>query len=110
MRTDLHVGIFDVIIFLGVFQGLLLSFIFIKNSGGKRRSNLFQGLLLISFSLAIFEEWLNNTGYIVRVLYLTNFSESLNFVFAPCLYFYIWTSLNPDSNRKAWIHFIPFFF
>ena len=110
MRTDLHVGLFDVIIFLGVFQGLLLSFFFIKNSGGNRRSNLFQGLLLISFSLAIFEEWLNNTGYIVRVLYLTNFSESLNFVFAPCLYFYIWTSLNPDSNRKAWIHFIPFFF
>jgi AraC-like DNA-binding protein len=110
VRTDLHVGIFDVIIFLGVFQGLLLSFIFIKNSGGKRRSNLFQGLLLLSFSLAIFEEWLNNTGFIVRVLYLTNFSESLNFVFAPCLYFYIWTSLNPGSKRKAWMHFIPFFF
>jgi AraC-like DNA-binding protein len=110
MRTDLHVGVFDVIIFLGVFQGLLLSFFFIKNSGSKRRSNLFQGLLLISFTLAIFEEWLNNTGYIVKVLYLTNFSESLNFTFAPCLYFYIWTSLNPDSKRKAWAHFIPFFF
>jgi AraC-like DNA-binding protein len=110
MRTDIHVGVFDVIIILGVFQGLLLSVFFIKNSGGKRRSNLFQGLLLISLTLAIFEEWLNNTGYIVRVLYLTNFSESLNFVFAPCLYFYIWTSLNPDSKRKAWVHFIPFFF
>jgi AraC-like DNA-binding protein len=110
MRTDLHIGIFDVIIFLGVFQGLLLSWFFIKNSGGNRRSNLFQGLLLVSLALAIFEEWLNNTGLIVRVLFLTNFSESLNFTFAPLFYFYIYTSLNPDSKRKAWIHFIPFFF
>ena len=110
MRTDIHIGIFDVIIFLGVFQGLLLSWFFIKNSGGNRRSNLFQGLLLVSLSLAIFEEWLNNTGMIVRALYLTNFSESLNFAFAPLFYFYIWTSLNPDSKRKSWIHFIPVFF
>ena len=83
MRTDIHIGIFDVIIFLGVFQGLLLSWFFVKNSGGNRRANLFQGLLLVSLSLGIFEEWLNNTGLIVRVLWLTNFSESLNFAFAP---------------------------
>ena len=110
VRTDIHIGIFDVIIFLGVFQGLLLSWFFIKNSGGNRRANLYQGLLLVSLSLAIFEEWLNNTGLIVRALYLTNFSESLNFAFAPLFYFYIWTSLNPDSKRKTWIHFIPVFF
>ncbi len=110
MRTDVHIGIFDIIIFLGVFQGLLLSWFFIKNSGGNRKANLYQGLFLITISLAIFEEWLNNTGLIVRALYLTNFSESLNFAFAPLFYFYIWTCLNPESKRKTWIHFIPFFF
>ena len=110
MRTDTHVGFFDVIIFLGVFQGLLLAWFFIKNVQSNRKPNLYQGLLLISLSLAIFEEWLNNTGYIVKVLYLTNFTESLNFVFAPLFYFYIYSSLNPDSRRKVWIHFIPFFF
>ncbi len=110
MRTDINVGIFDVIIFLGVFQGLLLSWFFIKNSGGNRRSNLFQGLFLMSLALAIFEEWLNNTGLIVRVLFLTNFSESLNFTFTPLFYFYILTSLHPESKRKVWVHFIPFFF
>lgn len=110
MRTDIHIGIFDVIIFLGVFQGLLISWFFIKNSGGNRRANLFQGLLLVSLSLGIFEEWLNNTGLIVRVLWLTNFSESLNFAFAPLFYFYIRATLNPESKRKTWVHFIPFFF
>ncbi len=110
MRTDIHIGIFDVIIFLGVFQGLLLSWFFIKNSGGNRKANLYQGLFLVTISLSIFEEWLNNTGVIVRVLWLTNFSESFNFAFAPLFYFYIRTCINPDSKRKTWVHFIPFFF
>jgi AraC-like DNA-binding protein len=109
MRTDIQVSIFDVIIFLGVFQGLMLSWFFIKNYRGEKRYNLFQGLLLLSMSLAIFEEWLNNTGFIVRVLYLTNFSESLNFTFAPLLYLYIRNSLNQESGKRAWWHFVPFF-
>jgi hypothetical protein len=106
MRTDIHVGLIDVFIFLGVFQGFLLSFFFIKNYNVSKKANLYQGLLLLSLSLAIFEEWLNNTGYIVRVLSITNFSESLNFAFAPLFYLYIKSSLNPDEDKKDWTHFI----
>ena len=106
MRTDIHVGIFDVFIFLGVFQGFLLSWFFIKNVQNNRKANLYQGLLLLSLSLAIFEEWLNNTGYIVKVLSITNFSEFLNFAFAPLFYLYIRSSLNPDEKKKVWVHFI----
>lgn len=110
MRTDIHVGIFNAFIFLGIFQGLLLSWFFIKNIQNNRKANLYQGLLLLSLSLAIFEEWLNNTGYIVKVLSLTNFSESLNFVFGPLFFLYIRSSLNPEERKKVLIHFIPFFF
>jgi len=110
MRTDIHVGIFNAFIFLGIFQGLLLSWFFIKNIQNNRKANLYQGLLLLSLSLAIFEEWLNNTGYIVKVLSLTNFTESLNFVFGPLFYLYIRSSLNPEERKKVLIHFIPFFF
>jgi len=110
MRTDIHVGIFDVFIFLGVFQGLFLSWFFISSSQNTRKANLFQGLLLLFISLAIFEEWLNNTGFIVRVLWLTNFSEPLNFAFLPLFYFYVRSSLNPDERKKVWIHFIPALF
>jgi len=110
MRTDIHVGIFDAFIFLGIFQGLLLSWFFIKNVQNNRKANLYQGLLLLSLALAIFEEWLNNTGYIVKVLSLTNFSESLNFVFGPLFFLYAGSSLNPGERKKALIHFIPFFF
>lgn len=106
MRTEIHVGIFDVFIFLGVFQGFLLSWFFIKNVQNNRRANLYQGLLLLFLSLTIFEEWLNNTGYIVKVLSVTNFSESLNFTFAPLFYLYIRSSLDPEERRKDWVHFI----
>jgi len=110
MKTDIHVGFFDAIIFLGVCQGLFLSWFFITSTQSTRKANLFQGLLLLSISLAIFEEWLNNTGFIVKVLWLTNFSEPLNFAFLPLFYFYIRSSLNPDERKKVWIHFIPVLF
>jgi AraC-like DNA-binding protein len=106
MRTEIHVGLVDVFIFLGVFQGLFLSWFFIKSFQNTRKANLYQGLLLLFLSLTIFEEWLNNTGYIVKILAVTNFSEALNFTFAPLFYLYIRSSLNPDESRKDWVHFI----
>ena len=106
MRTEIHVGIFDAFIFLGVFQGFLLSWFFIKSVQNTRKANLYQGILLLAMSLCIFEEWLNNTGYIVKVLALSNFSEPLNFALAPLFYLYIRSSLNPDERRKDWVHFI----
>ncbi len=106
MRTEIHVGIFDAFIFLGVFQGFLLSWFFIKSVQNTRKANLYQGLLLLALSLCIFEEWLNNTGYIVKIPALSNFSEPLNFALAPLFYLYIRSSLNPEERRKDWVHFI----
>jgi AraC-like DNA-binding protein len=110
MRTDISVGFFDVIIFLGVFQGIFISWFLIKNYQGDRRANLYHGLLLLSFSLVIFEEWLNNTGFIVRILSLTNFSESVTLAIGPLYFLYLRNSLNPGEQRKEWQHFIPFLF
>ena len=110
MRTDIHIGFLDVFIFLGVFQGLFLSWFFITSIQNTRKANLYQGLLLLSISLAILEEWLNNTGFIVKVLWLTNFSEPLNFTILPLFYFYIRSSLIPDERKKVWNHFIPALF
>jgi AraC-like DNA-binding protein len=106
MRTDIHIGVFNAFIFLGVFQGLFLSWFFIKKGQKDKKANLYQGLLLLFLSLNIFEEWLNNTGYIVKVLAITNFSEPTNFTFAPLLYLYVINSLNPGKKRKEWMHFL----
>lgn len=106
MRTDIHIGIFDLFIFLGVFQGILISWFFIKNSDNYRRANLYQGILLFLLSLNIFEELLNNTGYIVKFLAITNYGEPSNFAFAPLLYLYIRSSLYPKKKEHVWGHFV----
>lgn len=95
--------------FLGVCTGLVLSLLFIVKSKSNIKANLFQGLLLLSLSLGLSEQLLNLTGYITRVLAITNFSEPLNLVYGPLLYLYIKRSLDQNSSKKEWLHFIAFF-
>jgi len=110
MRTDINISVIDIFIFLGVFQGVFLSWFFIIRGQNDKKANLYQGLLLLFLSLTIFEGWLNYTGYIVKVLAITNYSEPLNFTFAPLFYWYIIKSLNPEEKRKEWIHLLPAIF
>ena len=89
MITETKLSIFSVFIFLGIFQGLILSYFCIKNGSRKNIANVFQGILLFALSCAMLEEFLNETGYIVKVLWLTNFAEPYNFAFAPLFYLYV---------------------
>ena len=110
MRTDIDLGIVDGIIFLGVFQGLLLAIFFLKYRGRHNIANLYQGWFMLALSLAILEELLNNTGYIVRVPAISNFAEPLNLAYGPLFFLYVQRSLKPlQRNRQDWYHFLPFF-
>lgn len=106
MRTEITIGVFDLIIFLGIFQGIFLSWFFIRNSDKEQKANLYNGILLLFLSLTMFEELLNNTGYIVKFLPITNYSEPFNFTFAPLLYFYVVSCLDPKNERTKWPHFV----
>lgn len=108
MNTDIHINFFSVFIFIGIVQGIILSYYFVKNGGGKRIANIFQGVLLLTLSLGMFEELLNETGYIVQVLWLSNFSEPFNFAYPPLFYLYIKLSLNPEFKKKDLLHFLVF--
>ena len=106
MITDVSIGIFDIIIFLGVFQGLFISWFFIKNGFREHRSNLFQGILLLALVIAMSEEWLNNTGLITRVLPIANYAEWLNFAFGPLFFLYVRYNFKQERGRRDWMHFI----
>ena len=110
MITDTYLNFFSVFNFLGVCMGLILSYFFIRKGGANKVANIMQGILLLTLSLGIFEEVLNETGYIVQVLWLSNFSESFNFIFAPLFYLFIKNSLKPTFNKKDLLNFIPFLF
>ncbi|MFO7575024.1 MAG: AraC family transcriptional regulator [Bacteroidales bacterium] len=108
MNTTVEIDLLSVFIFLGVFLGLLLSLFFIFKSSPNASANKYQGLLLLSISLCILEMFLNMTGYIVRMLPITNVTEPLNLVIGPLLYLFIKRSLEPSGIKRKWIHFVLF--
>jgi AraC-like DNA-binding protein len=111
MNTTTHLNAISAFIFIGVFQGLILSFFFIFKSSSNIKANRYQGLLLLALTLCILEQLLNQTGYITRVLVITNYSESLNLTIGPLLYLFVKISLDQSGSKKDWIHFIlPFLY
>jgi AraC-like DNA-binding protein len=109
MNTTTHIDALSVFIFLGVFQGLVLSVFFVLKSRSNILANRYQGLLLLFLSLGNLEQLLNLTGYIVKVLPITNFSEPLNFIYGPLIYLFVKRSLDQTHTEKDWMHFIVFF-
>lgn len=110
MITDTFISVFDLVIFLGIVQGIFISWFFIRSGRRDVKPNLYQGILLLFLTMAMLEELLNNTGYIVRVLPISNFAEPSNFAFGPLAFLYIRSLLYPDSKKKAWPHFLLFAF
>jgi len=106
MNTSIHIDAISAFIFIGVIQGLILSFFFIKKSSSNIKANLYQGLLLLSLTLCILEQFLNLTGYITRILVITNYSEPINLVIGPLLYLFIKRSVDQSDSKKDWMHFI----
>jgi AraC-like DNA-binding protein len=109
MNTTINIDFLTAFIFIGVFQGLVLSVFFIFMPSPNKRANIYQGLLLLSLTLSIIEQLLNLTGYIVKVLPVTNSTESLNLIIGPFLYLFVKRSLDPVRSKKEWMHFIIFF-
>jgi len=66
------------------------------------------GFLILVLSLIMFEGWLNYSGYIFKWLWLSNFSEPLNYTIAPLTYLFMTIQLGDKRSKKEWLHFIPF--
>ena len=106
MNATIHIDVFSVIIFLGVFLGLILSLFFIFRPSPNIKANRYQGLLLLSLSLIFFEVILNQTGFIVKVLPVTYSTAALNLFIGPFLYLYVKRSLEQSGSKKEWFNFI----
>jgi len=107
MNTTVNIDGFSVFIFLGVFLGLVLSLFFIFKPSTNSTANRFQGFLLLTLTLCILEMVLNMTGFITRVLFITNTTEPLNLIIGPFLYLFIKRSIGQDGSKKEWLHFLP---
>jgi AraC-like DNA-binding protein len=106
MNTTTHLSAISIFIFIGVLQGYILSLFFIFKPSPNIKANRYQGLLILTLALCITEQFLNITGYITRVLVITNSTEWLNLLIGPSLYLYVKRSIDPTDSKKEWIHFI----
>lgn len=106
--VPIQIDFIAAVIFLGIFSGLFVSFFLIKKSIQNKSPNVYMGFLILALSLIMLEGLLNYTSYIFKVLWLSNFSEPLNFVIAPLTYLFMTTQLGDKRGRKDWLHFTPF--
>lgn len=104
-----RLDIFSLLILLGIFQGIFLAYFFLNRENRKVQSNMAIGLFVLAMSLTISEIFLNYSHFILKVIWINDFSEPLNFVYGPFWYFYVRTSLGFRFRKKDWWHFIPFF-
>ncbi|MCK5443071.1 MAG: AraC family transcriptional regulator [Maribacter sp.] len=104
----IRINFIALVIALGTFLGFFISYFLIKKSWKRNLPNVFMGVFLLSIALSMLEGWLNYTGYIFKVLWLTNFSEPTNFIIAPLIYLFVTSQFKDFHKNSSWWHFIPF--
>ncbi len=102
-RTDL----FAFLIFLGMVQGPVLAYFFLKHSRGPQAPNRYLGSLMLGQTLLMTDVWLCYTNYMFEVVWLDDSTEWVNLLLFPLIYLYFKTSLDGRPSRRAWLHFLP---
>lgn len=105
-----HISPIDLIIFAGVFQGILLSIIWFIKANNKSQFILAFFLLTLSFKLLLNSKICLNFLSIYPIF--VPLFDCLPFLFPPLMYFYIYFSTQPQKPFKLAqiLHFIPPFF
>ncbi len=109
-EIPLHIDFISLVILLGSFLSFFTSYFLIIKSWHRNLPNLFMGFFLLAIALTMLEGWLNYTGYIFQVLWLTNFSEPTNFIIAPLIYLFVASQFKDFNKNNYWWHFLPFVF
>ena len=102
-----QLDLYTIILLTGIIQGLLLSILLIRR-GSENSANTILGLLSLSFTLTITEIFLNHTELMLSVIFLYNFSESVQFALGPLLLLYMRRLAGYPPINTKYLHFIPF--
>lgn len=110
LEQSYQIDIFSIIIFLGVVQGLFLGIQFFTGSRRQVPGNIFLGAFILGITLVIWEIFLCYSAYIVQLIHFYDFAEPTNFLLAPLVYLYIYTSIHQKPPKAYQWHFLPFVF
>jgi AraC-like DNA-binding protein len=110
VKIEPNINLFAFLIFLGIIQGLVLSYFFLNKKNRVYQANIFLGLLMLAFSLISLDIFLCYTGYMANLAWLDNYSESFVFAVGPLFYLYVKASLKGKVQASQVLHFLPFVF
>lgn len=97
-----------VLLLIAAGQGVFLSATLCTNRD-KGLSNLFLGLIVLFFSLQLFDLVLLSSGKALEYPHLTFWSIPFNLAFGPLLYLYTVSIISKKELRKVQLlHFVPF--
>ncbi len=106
----IKIDIYALFIFLGVVQAIFLASFFVFNKQGNLLANRYLGALLVAFAAALTEILLCYTNYMFWVIWLIDFAEPTNFLFAPLIYLYHRSFLQKPFKKSDLLHFLPSIF
>jgi hypothetical protein len=102
---EYQIDVFVVFIFLGIIQGIFLSFFFLLSKNSRKQFHIFQGFLLLTTASCLLEIFLLYTGYIIHIIHLVDFSEPMALMIGPFLYLFVVSYINGKlPTKKVWIH------
>lgn len=99
--------LFALFIFLGIVQAVFLCFFFFSKANRKIEANVYEGLMVFSMACSNFEIFLCYTGYILKCLWLVDFSEPLSFVIGPSFYLMVTSLIHGKTTKTRYLHFVP---
>ena len=110
MNEKFSIDWYLLIVFLGIFQALLLSLLLLIKSRKSGRRFRYLALLIFSLALILTDVFLNYSGYIIQIIQIDKFSFPIQFLVAPSLFVFINKSLYPNRKNGSWIHYLVFIF
>lgn len=109
ITTNPKLDLYTIVLLIGHVQGIFLTYFFFINRK-QNPANIFLGCLILVLTLSLTEVFLNYSGLMLSILHLHNFSEPLQFLVGPLLYFYVRAYTSKKMQTIQYLHLIPFIF
>lgn len=103
-------GIYSIIIFLGIIQSLFLAVIILRIKKGNRKANQMLALFLICLSINLANIFLFRTNFYLYFAHLVKLAVHIQLLIGPLVFFYvkILTSVDFHFKKQDLLHLLPF--
>ncbi len=104
------IDLFAAILLLGAAQGFFLALAILNSKSGSVIAHRWLAFVTTVFSVELGYEFLELSGYLVKIPDLQYFYQSIDLLYGPLIYLYVVNLTSPQNKsvEHAWRHFLPF--